>query len=260
MTSKNGPVILVGRARERAEVEGAVNAARAGLSRVLVLNGEPGIGKSALLDHAVRTASDLRPTRVRGVEAESNAPFSALHRIVRPYLDGIDELPEPQRDALAAACALTPGVPADPYLVGLAALSLLAAAAVARPVLVTIDDAHWLDVASLTAVGFLGRRLDADGVALILARRPSHPLPALDGLPELAVGGLDHDSSVEVLRTAVDGPLSRSVADAVVAATGGNPLALTELGGVLSAQQLAGGAPSRAPSRSASSSKRTTSA
>ena len=119
-------VILVGRARERAEVDAAVAAARAGRSSVLVISGEPGIGKSALLDHAVGTAPDLHPVRVRGVEAESNAPFSALHQVVRPFLDRLDELPEPQRQALSAACALVPrGAPADPYLVGLAALSFL---------------------------------------------------------------------------------------------------------------------------------------
>jgi hypothetical protein len=236
-------VILVGRASERAEVAAAVDTARQGRSSVLVVTGDPGIGKSALLDHAVASAADLRTVRVRGVEAESNAPFSALHRIVLPFLGGIDELPGPQRNALATACALAEGAPADPFLVGLAALSLLAGAAAERPVLVVIDDAHWLDVASLTAVGFLGRRLDADGVALVLARRTSHPLAALDGLPARELHGLDHDSSIELLRAAVDGPLSRSVADAVVVATGGNPLAITELGTVLSSQQLVGGAP-----------------
>lgn len=126
-------MILVGRARERTEIDAALDAARSGRSAALVITGDPGIGRSAILDAAVQMAEGLRTVEIRGVEAEANAPFSALDQVVRPFLDGLDGLPGPQREALERACALTTGPPADPFLVGLATLSLLAGAASATP-------------------------------------------------------------------------------------------------------------------------------
>lgn len=126
-------MILVGRARERTEIDAALDAARSGRSAALVITGDPGIGRSAILDAAVQMAEGLRTVEIRGVEAEANAPFSALDQVVRPFLDGLDGLPGPQREALERACALATGPPADPFLVGLATLSLLAGAASATP-------------------------------------------------------------------------------------------------------------------------------
>src|SRR3954463_9509584 len=163
---------FVGREKELAELEQLVGATRDGLSGALVLRGEAGVGKTALLDVAVEVAPDLQHFRVHGVEAEVDFAFAGVQRLAHSHLGPAAGLPPPQRDALDVAFGRSSGPPADPFMVGLALLSLLADAAEGRPTLVTIDDAHWLDRESLLVLGFAARRLDAEGLAMVFAARP----------------------------------------------------------------------------------------
>jgi DNA-binding CsgD family transcriptional regulator len=232
---------LVGREKELAQLAQLVAATRDGLSGAVVLRGGPGIGKTALLDAAVRAAPDLAHLHVAGVEAESDFAFAGVQRFAQSQLGDGATLPGPQRDAIDVAFGRSTGPPADPFMVGLAVLSLLADAATDRPTIVTVDDAHWLDRESLLVLGFAARRLDAEGVAMVFAARPEETdLSPFDGLVALEVHHLGRDESLELLQLVVESPIDARVADRVVDATAGNPLALRDLGASLSEAQLDG--------------------
>src|SRR3954451_15182838 len=182
--------MLLGRDAECERIERLVDRARRGESGVLVLRGEPGIGKTALLEHAEASAGTATVLRVRGVESEVEVAFGGLHDLLRPVLGERDRLPPPQRAALERALGLAPGAAAEPQLVGAATLGLLAALAEERPVLVLADDVHWLDGPSASALVFAARRLLADSVAVVLALRTGEPSPIdAAGLEELALTG-----------------------------------------------------------------------
>ena len=219
--------MLLDRLPERAALSGLLDAARAGRSGVLVMHGEPGIGKTALLDWAIESAAGLRVVRVAGVESEMELAFAALQQLCAPMLDKLAGLPEPQREALGVAFGLGTGAAPDRFLVGLATLGMLSEAAEQQPLLCVIDDAHWLDRASAQALAFVARRLLAEPVALVFATR--EPGEEFRGLPELLVGGLREGDAQELLGSVVRGPLDERVRDRIVAETRGNPLALIEL-------------------------------
>ena len=204
-----------------------IEAVRAGESRVLVVHGEPGVGKTALLEYSIESAAGLRVVRVAGVESEMELAFAALHQLCAPMLDKLESLPDPQREALGVAFGLNTGAAPDRFLVGLAALSLLSAAAERQPLLCVVDDAQWLDRASALVLAFVARRLLAEPVAVVFAA--NEPGEELRGLPELAVGGLGEGDARELLGSVLGGPLDERVRDRIVAETRGNPLALLEL-------------------------------
>src|SRR3954454_19771051 len=174
---------FLGRTRERERLDAMLTQARDGRSAVLVIRGEPGIGKTALLRYAARQASGLRIAEVDGVEADMELPFAAIHQLCAPMLGGFEALAEPQQKSLRVALGLASGDAPDRFLVAVAVLNLLAAAAEDRPVLCLVDDAHWLDAASVQALGFGARRLVAEPVALLFALREPARTPALDRLP-----------------------------------------------------------------------------
>ncbi len=237
--SGTGSVPLVGRSGERALLDRLLADARGDASAVLVLRGEAGIGKTALLRHAAGRATGFRIARAAGVEAAAELPFAGIHQLCAPMLDRIDALPEPQRTALGVALGLSPGDAPDRFLVALAVLSLLSAVAAERPLLCVIDDAHWLDQASSLTLGFVARRLQAESVVMLFATRdPGEPFRAL---PELVVEGLRPADAQQLLSAAVPWPVDPRVRDAIVAETGGNPLALAELSRAVTPAQLAGG-------------------
>ncbi|HJY56585.1 MAG TPA: LuxR family transcriptional regulator [Streptosporangiaceae bacterium] len=219
--------MLLDRLPERAALSQLLEAARAGRSGVLVMHGEPGVGKTALLDWAVESAAGLRVVRVAGVESEMELAFAALQQLCAPMLDKLGALPDPQRAALGVAFGLDTGAAPDRFLVGLAVLSLLSEVAEQQPLLCVVDDAQWLDRASAQVLAFVARRLLADPVALVFAAR--EPGEELRGLPELPVGGLGDGDARELLGSVVGGPLDERVRDRIVAETRGNPLALLEL-------------------------------
>jgi DNA-binding CsgD family transcriptional regulator len=230
---------LLGRRSECEVLDRLLEAVRAGRSGALVVRGEAGVGKTALLEYALESASDLRVVRAVGVESEMELAFAALHQLCVPLLDRLESLPDPQRDALGAVFGLTAGTAPDRFLVGLAVLSLLSEVAAPQSLLCVVDDAQWLDRASAQALGFVARRLFAESVALVLVSR--EPTEEFAGLPELAVGGLTDRDARELLGTVVAGPLDERVRDRIVAETRGNPLALLELPRGLTPAQLAGG-------------------
>src|SRR3954452_16296743 len=233
------PSSLKGREEELRTLDQLLEAVRAGDSRALVLRGEPGIGKTALLEHAVEAAPEFRVARAAGVEAEMELPFAALQALCAPMLDRLEQLPAPQRDALGVAFGLQAGDPPDRFLVGLAALSLFADVADEQPLLCVIDDAQWLDRASAQALALLARRLLAESVAVAFATRAESPEFA--GLPELVVAGLRAHEARALLDSALAGALDERVRDRLVAETRGNPLALLELPRGLGPAELAGG-------------------
>ena len=234
-----GPPELRGQAAEVKVLAGLVAAVRSGQSRVLVVRGEPGTGKTALLDELAARASDCQVVRVSGLQSEMEFAFAGLHQVLAPMLDRLERLPAPQAEALRTVFGISAGPPPDRFLVALAVLSLLAETAADRPLVFVIDDEHWLDQASAQALGFAARRLAADPVALVFGARL--PGPELDGLPELVVGGLADADARALLDAALTGPLDPRVRDQVVAEAGGNPLALLELPRGMTATELAGG-------------------
>src|SRR5271155_2317426 len=219
--------MLLDRLPERAALGQLLDAARAGRSGVLVLRGEPGVGKTALLDWAVESAAGLRVGRVAGVESEMELAFAALHQLCAPMLDKLAGLPDPQRAALGVAFGLETGAAPGRFLGGLAAPSLRSEAARQQPLLCVVDDAQWLDRASAQALAFVARRLLAEPIALVFATR--EPGEEFRGLPELLVGGLGEGDARELLSSVIGGPLDERVRERIVAETRGNPLALLEL-------------------------------
>jgi DNA-binding CsgD family transcriptional regulator len=232
-------LMLLGRRDECAMLDRLLEDARAGRSGVLVVRGEAGIGKTALLDHAVDAASDLTVLRAAGMESERELAFAALEQFCAPLLDRLDRLPAPQREALQTTFGLAEGAVPDRLLVGLATLGLLSEAADERPLLCVIDDAQWLDRASAQALGFVARRLLAESALMLFAAREPNDL--LTGLPELVVERLSDDDARKLLASVIPGRLDGPVADQLLAETRGNPLALLELTRGLSSAQLAGG-------------------
>src|SRR5580693_8112105 len=230
---------LRGRASELTALARLVEAVLAGQSRVLVIRGEPGAGKTALLDYLGGQAPGCRVVRALGVQSEMELAFAGLHQLCLPMLTRLDGLPEPQREALRTAFGLSAGPAPDRFLVGLAVLSLLSEEAGEQPLLCLVDDYQWLDSASVQALGFVARRLAADPVGLVLAARD--PVAELAGLPELTVEGLPDGDARALLDSALAGPLDARVRDQIVAETRGNPLALLELPRGLTPAQLAGG-------------------
>jgi DNA-binding CsgD family transcriptional regulator len=232
---------FLGRTSECQRLDGVLAHARDGRSAVLVISGEPGIGKTALLRYAARQASGLHVAQVEGFQAEMELPFAAIHRLCAPMLAGLQALAEPQQDALRVALGLASGDAPDRFLVAVAVLNLLAATAEERPLLCLVDDAQWLDAASVQALGFVARRLLAEPVAMVLSLREPATTRALDGLPQLSLEGLDEPDARALLSKAAPGRLDDHVRDRIIAETGGNPLALVELSQKMSPAERAGG-------------------
>ena len=232
---------LLGRRDERAVLDEVVASVRAGPSRTLVLRGEAGVGKSALLEYLTQHAPGCAIARAAGVESEVELAYAGLQQLSSPFIDRLDRLPGPQRDALGTALGLRDGSAPDGFLVGLALLSLLSDVAEDRPLICVVDDAQWLDAASAQALAFVARRLGSESVGLVFAVRESVGARYLDGLPDLLVGGLDDEEARALLEAVVTGPLDERVRDRIVAETRGNPLALLELPHGRSPAQLAGG-------------------
>src|SRR2546428_2391353 len=231
--------MLVDRRTERSALNSLIASARGGMGSALVLRGEPGMGKTALLEYAIESASGFRVARAVGVESEMELAFAALHQLCVPVLDLMERLPGPQRDALAVAFGLRAGDAPDRFLVGLAVLSLLSEVAGERPLLCVVDDAQWLDRASAQALAFAARRLLADRVALIFATR--EPTGELAGLPEQLIQGLEDTDARALLGEFLRVPLDERVYDRIIAETRGNPLALLEFPRGLTPEELAGG-------------------
>ncbi|OKK05045.1 helix-turn-helix transcriptional regulator [Streptomyces sp. CB02400] len=235
---------MLGRHHERGVLDQALADARTGRSRVVVLRGEPGVGKSTLVDHLAESASGFRTLRAVGVESEMELAFAGLHQLCMPLMGHIDCLPGPQRDALAVAFGLQSGGAPDRFMVGLAVLSILAEAAEERPLLCVVDDAQWLDRISAQSLAFVARRLLAERVVMAFAVR-TPPLDSYNdlwtALPELEVRGLRDDEARTLLDSVVPGRLDERVRERIIAETRGNPLALLELTRGLSTAELAGG-------------------
>jgi DNA-binding CsgD family transcriptional regulator len=240
---------LTDRLSERDMLDRLIEAVRAGEGRALVVRGDPGVGKTVLLDHLAGRASGsgCRVARAVGVQSEMELAFAGLHQLCAPMMDHPGSIPAPQHDALRTAFGVAAGPPPDRFFVGLAVLSLLSEVAGDRPLVCLVDDEQWLDRASVQALGFAARRLAADPVGLVFAAR--EPGAELAGLPELEVGGLQDEDARALLDSALAGPLDPRVRDLIVAETRGNPLALLELPRGLTPAELAGGfgLPSAAP-------------
>ncbi|HEY2202672.1 MAG TPA: AAA family ATPase [Solirubrobacteraceae bacterium] len=239
MTTERSAEVLHGRRAERQQLSRLLDAVRGGESRVLVVCGDAGVGKTALLESAISSASGFGVARAAGVESEMELAFAALQQLCAPMLDRLDRLPGPQRDALGVAFGLRAGDPPDRFLVGLAVLGLLSEVAEEQPLVCVVDDAHWLDRASAQALTFVARRLLAESVALVFATRD--PSRDVDGLPVLVLEGLRNGDARALLGSAVGVPLDERVRERLVAETRGNPLALLELPRGLTPAQLAGG-------------------
>jgi DNA-binding CsgD family transcriptional regulator len=236
--------MLIGRSNEHETLTGLIAAAKAGRSQVLVLRGEAGIGKTALLDFAINRAVGCRVGRAAGVESEMELPFASLHQLCSPFLDRLEGLPAPQQEALGTAFGLQSGSAPDRFLLGLAVLTLLSEVAEERPLLCVVDDAQWLDQASSQILEFVACRLVAERVAMLFAVRDADGERPLAGLPELLVQGLTPQNAATLLDSAVTGPLDPRVRDRILAESRGNPLALLELPrGPSAADLVFGGSP-----------------
>ena len=220
--------MLRGRDNECDVLDRLLKDVRAGESRVIVVRGDPGLGKSALLEYGVGQASGCRVLRAAGIEFEMELPYAGLHQLCAPILDLRERLPQPQREALETAFGLSTGSPPDRFIVDLAVLGLLSEAAEERPLVCVIDDAQWLDNASSLTLAFVARRLLAEAVGLILAVRQAAEVEELNGLPELLLGGLGETDARALLNSAWPGPVDEAVLTRVLAEARGNPLALLE--------------------------------
>jgi hypothetical protein len=218
---------LLGRRTEGETLDRLLTQAKSGSGQVLVLRGEAGIGKTALLDHVSARAAGFRVTRAAGVEAESAFPYAGLHQLCVPFLDRLEKLPAPQREALGTAFGMAAGPRPTRFMVGLAVLTLLAEVADEQPLVCLVDDAQWLDSMSSAVLGFVARRLLAERIALVFVLREGNDY--LDGLPELFVRGLDDADARALLESVIKGPVDGRVRDRIVAEARGNPLALLEL-------------------------------
>jgi DNA-binding CsgD family transcriptional regulator len=228
---------LRGRQRERAALSELLFDVRSGRSRALVLGGEPGIGKTALLDDLCARADDVVLVRGAGVESEAELAFAGLHHLCSQMIEEkLDLLPDPQRDAIRIAFGESSGGTPNPFLLGLAVLNRLADVAAEKPVLCLVDDAQWLDRATAQTLGFVARRLDAEAVGIVFAVR--EPIEQFDGLPELVVSGLAPEDARDLLGTALTAPVDQAVRERFIAETRGNPLALLELSCGLTAAEL----------------------
>ena len=240
MASQRPPAFR-GRTSELEALGRLLERVREGQSGVLIIRGEAGLGKTALLRHAVAEAAGFDVIQIAGVESEMELPFAGLHQLCAPMLSRFNSLPEPQRNALSIAFGLSIGDAPDRFLVALAALTLLAEVAEERPLLCVVDDAQWLDGASAQVLAFASRRLLAESVAIVFAVREPSDERELIGLPELRLVGLDEADARALLASVVPGPLDERVRDRIVAETRGNPLALLELPRGMVAAELAGG-------------------
>ena len=239
---RHARAVLAGRGTECARLDQLLAEARLGQSAMLVLRGEAGIGKSALLEYAAERAEGCRVLRAIGVEWEMELPFAGLHQLCAGLLDGRGRLPAPQSDALATAFGLSSGTQPDRFLVGLAVLSLLSDAAEEQPLVCLVDDVQWLDRSSAQVLAFVARRL----VGRVGRPRSSRSASRAGsrswlGLPELRLGGLPDASARELLASVITAPLDERVRDRILAETRGNPLALLELPRGSSPGALAGG-------------------
>ena len=233
--------VLIGRTDERARIAELQASVRRGLGTVLVLRGDAGVGKSSLLDDAIDQAHDFRIVQFVAVESEMQLGFAALHALLMPFLDDLGSLPAPQARALSAAFGIGDGEVPDPFIVGVAALTLLSDAAARQNLLIVVDDAQWLDQESANLLGFIARRLYADRVGVLIAvRAPATVATLFDDLPQVDVDPLTESASRELLGVTAPAPLSPEVEDRVVNAASGNPLSLVELVRELSATQRAG--------------------
>src|ERR687897_389465 len=230
---------LRGRGSECALLDELVAAIRRGESQSLVLRGEAGIGKTALLEYLIASAPDLTIVRAVGVQSDMELPYAALHQLCGPLLDRLDNLPPPQRQAMEIVFGLSTGEAPDRFLVGLAVLSLFSEVAEQRPLLCVVDDAQWLDQASALTLAFVARRLLAEPVAIVFSAR--EPGPELQHMPQLEVRGVHNGDARALLNSAVQFRLDERIRDRIIAETRGNPLALLELPRGLTATQLAGG-------------------
>jgi DNA-binding CsgD family transcriptional regulator len=239
---------LLDRQEERAALDRVLAGARAGAGGALVLRGEPGIGRTSLLEYAVGNAQGMRVARLAGIDSEVGLGLAALHRLLCPIRPGVDRLPGPQLAALRAAFGLVTADPPDRFLVSLAALALLAGMAADQPLLVAVDDAQWLDQATVEVLAFVARRLATEPIAFVIAvREPTNRCQPIDGLPTLHLACLPEQAAHELLAAVAAGPLDPRAAQRVVAETGGNPLALVEFGRQLIDGHWAAGVPAPQP-------------
>lgn len=241
MMNSRAPELLIGRRTECESLDNLLVEVRDGRSAALLVHGEAGIGKTALLEYVLRNATGCQVGRVTGVESEMEMAFGGLHQLCAPFLDHTDRLPHPQRDALGTVFGLNAAPPPDRFLVGLATLSLLAEAAGERPLVCLVDDAQWLDEVSAQILVFVARRLLAERVALVFAMRDTRVDHALMSLPRLEVARLNGLDSGALLDAVVQGPLDERIRGRILAEARGNPLALLELPRTLTAAELAGG-------------------
>ncbi|WP_171107973.1 helix-turn-helix transcriptional regulator [Streptomyces sp. Z423-1] len=233
---------MLGRSKECRALDQLAASVRAGQSAALVLRGEAGIGKTALLDHLAESAVDCRVARAGGTETEMELPFAGLHQLCGPLIEDIDHLPDPQRDALGIAFGLSKGAAPNRFLIGLAVLSQLAVVAEERPLICLVDDAQWLDRASAQVLGFVARRLVAESVGFVFAVRASEDEePVFEGLPELSVRGLNEPDARSLLDSVAPGRIDERIRSRILGEARGNPLALLELPRGWTVVDLAGG-------------------